>query len=77
LSDIDDASDDGSITNFIDTTDDVHPLSNGCLSKQFLEIEYVIDLLTTYKYSESHNKIPEGTKSDVFFMVKKRQELGQ
>jgi hypothetical protein len=75
LSDIDDASDDGSITNFIDTTDDVHPLSNGCLSKQFLEIEYVIDLLTTYKYSESHNKIPEGTKSDVFFMVKNDRNL--
>jgi hypothetical protein len=40
-----------------------------------LETEYVIDLLTTYKYSELHNKIPEGTKSDVFFMVKNDRNL--
>jgi hypothetical protein len=50
----------------------VHPLSNGCLPKQFLETEVVIDLLTTYKYSESHNKIPEGTKSDVFVSERRR-----
>jgi hypothetical protein len=40
-----------------------------------LETEDVINLLTTYKYSESHNKIPEGTKSDVFFMVKNDRNL--
>jgi len=35
-----------------------------------LETEDVIDLLTTYKYSESHNKIPEGTKVMYFLWLK-------
>jgi len=57
---------------FIDNSDsdDIHPLSHGCLDRSFLETEDVVKLLTTYSESEAHDRIPEGSKNDVYFVIK-------
>ncbi|VDI25222.1 Hypothetical predicted protein [Mytilus galloprovincialis] len=48
----------------------INPLSNGCLQKSFIETTEVIDLLSTFSEAESHDAIPQGTKNDVFFMIR-------
>ena len=51
-------------------SDDIHPLSHGCLDRSFLETEDVVKLLTTYSESEAHDIIPEGSKNNVYFVIK-------
>ena len=55
---------------FEDSSDDIHPLSNGCLDGGFLEIEDIMKQLTTFTYDEAHDTIPNGEKNNVFFVVK-------
>ena len=35
-----------------------------------METEDVVKLLTTYSESEAHDRIPEGSKNDVYFVIK-------
>ncbi|CAC5400572.1 unnamed protein product [Mytilus coruscus] len=60
------------LCSFIDASDsqNIHPLSNGCLQNSFLETTEVINLLSTFSEAESHDAIPQGTKNDVFFMLR-------
>ncbi|VDH92966.1 Hypothetical predicted protein [Mytilus galloprovincialis] len=62
---------------FIDASDsqNIHPLSNGCLQSSFLETNEVIDLLSTFTESRITRWHTQGTKNDVFFMIRNGKNI--
>ncbi|CAG2250557.1 unnamed protein product [Mytilus edulis] len=49
----------------------VHPLSNGCLLKGFMDVAELFKQLSSFTYEEAYNNIPGGIKNNVFFALKK------
>jgi hypothetical protein len=43
--------------------------------KGFMETDVIVSLLTTCTYEQSHNSIPDGIKTDVFFVIKKNDNV--
>jgi hypothetical protein len=40
-----------------------------------METDVIVSLLTTCTYEQSHNSIPDGIKNDVFFVIKKNDNV--
>ncbi|CAG2224638.1 unnamed protein product [Mytilus edulis] len=53
----------------------VHPLSNGCLLKGFMDVAELFRQLSSFTYEEAYNNIPGGIKNNVFFALKNSDNI--